>query len=596
MTTSNKPVITELRRVLEFYRPALLKAFWFSLVASLLLLAPIIYMFEVYGRVVDAQSMETLLWLTVLVVWVYVVMEVLEWARAEIMRGASVDFDKKLSPRVFTAMFELNRARGTAGQIQPITDLRTVRDFFYSPALMSMLEAPTAIAFLILIYLISPVLGTISLIAAIIQVGLGVLNDKRTQPALLAANKVAIEAQQYADGSLRNAQVIESMGMLTNIHRRWFTKQREFLKLQAVASERAGAFQATTKVLQLTLSSGLLGLSAWLLLKNELAGGPAMMIVASTLGGRVLAPMAQLVAQWRSVVNFKDSYKRLDELLSAIPAREAGMPLPAPIGQLAVEALVAGPPGSNQPILRGIQFSLAPGEVLAVIGPSASGKTTLARMLVGLWPAMAGKVRLDGADVFMWNKNELGPHMGYLPQGVELFEGSFAENIARFGEVDPDEVERAAQAMDVHTLITAMPEGYNASVGRDGESLSGGQRQRVAIARAIYGNPKLVVLDEPNSSLDEAGDAALARMIAQRKTLGTSFVVITHRTSILEVVDKILVLRDGQQQMFGPRDEVLQALAKASQQAQQQAQAIQNSPAAGAGQLGPAASPAGEMS
>ncbi|MDP4618364.1 MAG: ATP-binding cassette domain-containing protein, partial [Burkholderiaceae bacterium] len=362
------------------------------------------------------------------------------------------------------------------------------------------------------------------------------------------------------------------------------------------ASERAGAFQATTKVLQLTLSSGLLGLSAWLLLKNDLAGGPAMMIVASTLGGRVLAPMAQLVAQWRSVVNFKDSYKRLEELLTIIPAREAGMPLPAPLGQLAVEALVAGPPGSNQPILRGIQFSLAPGEVLAVIGPSASGKTTLARMLVGLWPAMAGKVRLDGADVFMWNKNELGPHMGYLPQGVELFEGSFADNIARFGEVDPDEVERAAKAMDVHALIAAMPKGYNASVGRDGESLSGGQRQRVAIARAIYGNPKLVVLDEPNSSLDEAGDAALARMIAERKTLGTSFVVITHRTSILEVVDKILVLRDGQQQMFGPRDEVLQALAQASQQAQQQAQALQNSQAAGAGQLGPVAGPAGEMS
>jgi len=533
-------------------------------------------MFEVYGRVVDAQSMETLLWLTVLVVWVYIVMEVLEWARAELMRGASVEFDKKMSPRVFTAMFELNRARGTAGQVQPITDLRTVRDFFYSPALMSMLEAPTAIAFLILIYLISPVLGIVSLVAAIIQVGLGVMNDKRTQPPLLAADKVAIEAQQYADGSLRNAQVIESMGMLTNIHRRWFTKQREFLKLQAVASERAGAFQATTKVLQLTLSSGLLGLSAWLLLKNDLAGGPAMMIVASTLGGRVLAPMAQLVAQWRSVVNFKDSYKRLEELLTIIPARDAGMPLPAPLGQLAVEALVAGPPGSNQPILRGIQFGLAPGEVLAVIGPSASGKTTLARMLVGLWPAMAGKVRLDGADVFMWNKNELGPHMGYLPQGVELFEGSFADNIARFGEVDPDEVERAAKAMDVHALIAAMPKGYNASVGRDGESLSGGQRQRVAIARAIYGNPKLVVLDEPNANLDDVGEKALMQAVMLMKQQGKTIFLISHRPQVMAVADRLLILADGQVQASGPKDGVLAALTKARQDQEASAAASSN--------------------
>ncbi|MFZ9812401.1 MAG: type I secretion system permease/ATPase, partial [Burkholderiaceae bacterium] len=458
--SSNKPPLTELRQALELHRPALKKAFWFSLVTSLLVLAPIVYMFEVYGRVVDSQSLMTLFWLTVLVIWVYIVMETVEWARAELMRGASVQFDQKLAPRVFHAMFDLNRARGTVGQVQPINDLKTVREFFFSPALMAMLEAPTALIFLFIIFMLSPLLGAVSLVAAIVQVGLGILNDKRTQPPILKANRVAIEAQQYADGSLRNAQVIESMGMLGNIHRRWFTKQREFLRLQAIASERAGAFQATTKVLQLGLSSGLLGLSAWLLLKNELAGGPAMMIVASTLGGRILAPMAQLVAQWRSVVNVKDSYGRLDQLLTNVPAREPSMPLPPPKGYLTVEGLVAGAPGSNQPILRGIQFGLQPGEVLAVIGPSASGKTSLARMMVGLWPAMSGKVRLDGADVFLWNKAELGPHMGYLPQGVELFEGSIAENIARFGEIDPEQVTRAAKSMGVHELIMSLPEGY----------------------------------------------------------------------------------------------------------------------------------------
>jgi ATP-binding cassette subfamily C exporter for protease/lipase len=591
----NKPPLTELRQALEVHRPALKKAFWFSLVTSLLVLAPIVYMFEVYGRVVDSQSLMTLFWLTVLVIWVYIVMETVEWARAELMRGASVRFDQKLAPRVFHAMFDLNRARGTVGQVQPINDLKTVREFFFSPALMAMLEAPTALIFLFIIFMLSPLLGAVSLVAAIVQVGLGILNDKRTQPPILKANRVAIEAQQYADGSLRNAQVIESMGMLGNIHKRWFTKQREFLRLQAIASERAGAFQATTKVLQLGLSSGLLGLSAWLLLKNQLAGGPAMMIVASTLGGRILAPMAQLVAQWRSVVNVKDSYGRLDQLLTNVPAREPSMPLPPPKGYLTVEGLVAGAPGSNQPILRGIQFGLQPGEVLAVIGPSASGKTSLARMMVGLWPAMSGKVRLDGADVFLWNKAELGPHMGYLPQGVELFEGSIAENISRFGDIDPDQVTRAAQSMGVHELIMSLPEGYDSPVGRDGETLSGGQRQRVAIARAIYGDPKLVVLDEPNSSLDEAGDTALAQMIAERKALGTTFVVITHRTSILGVVDKILVLRDGQQQAFGPRDEVLQALAQANQAAAGQAAAVAQSsphaPAVAASPGGPPTSP-----
>jgi len=591
----NKPPLTELRQALEVHRPTLKTAFWFSLVSSMLVLAPIVYMFEVYGRVVDSQSLMTLFWLTVLVIWVYIVMETVEWARAELMRGASVRFDQKLAPRVFHAMFDLNRARGTVGQVQPINDLKTVREFFFSPALMAMLEAPTALIFLFIIFMLSPLLGAVSLVAAIVQVGLGILNDKRTQPPILKANRVAIEAQQYADGSLRNAQVIESMGMLGNIHKRWFTKQREFLRLQAVASERAGAFQATTKVLQLGLSSGLLGLSAWLLLKNELAGGPAMMIVASTLGGRILAPMAQLVAQWRSVVNVKDSYARLDQLLTNVPAREPSMPLPPPKGYLTVEGLVAGAPGSNQPILRGIQFGLQPGEVLAVIGPSASGKTSLARMMVGLWPAMSGKVRLDGADVFLWNKAELGPHMGYLPQGVELFEGSIAENISRFGDIDPDQVTRAAQSMGVHELIMSLPEGYDSPVGRDGETLSGGQRQRVAIARAIYGDPKLVVLDEPNSSLDEAGDTALAQMIAERKALGTTFVVITHRTSILGVVDKILVLRDGQQQAFGPRDEVLQALAQANQAAASQAAAVVQSsphaPAVAASPGGPPTSP-----
>jgi ATP-binding cassette subfamily C exporter for protease/lipase len=295
-------------------------------------------------------------------------------------------------------------------------------------------------------------------------------------------------------------------------------------------------------------------------MNNMLNGGASMMIIGSVIGGRILAPISQLVAQWNGVVNARGAWARLDNLLAQVPAKAEAMSLPAPRGALTVEGLVAGAPGQQAAIVRGVQFALSPGEVLAVVGPSASGKTTLARLLVGLWPSMGGKVRLDGADIHTWDKTELGPYLGYLPQGVELLEGTLAENIARFGEVDMAQVEAAARLVGVHDLIVSLPEVYNSPVGRDGTMLSGGQRQRVGLARALYGKPVFVVLDEPNSSLDEAGDAALAHAISALKQLGTTFVVMTHRTSVLGVADKMLIMRDGAQQAFGPRDEVLAAL------------------------------------
>jgi ATP-binding cassette subfamily C exporter for protease/lipase len=289
----------------------------------------------------------------------------------------------------------------------------------------------------------------------------------------------------------------------------------------------------------------------------------------------VLAPLVQVVTQWRGVVTVRDAWTRLEQLLSMVPVKAKGMPLPAPKGFLQVENLVAGAPNNPVAILRGINFGLMPGEVLAVVGPSAAGKTTLARLLIGSWSAASGKVRLDGADVFTWDKAELGPHMGYLPQGVELFDGTLAENIARFGEISMAKVRAAATAVGLHDHIMSLPQGYDSPVGSDGAMLSGGQRQRVGLARAIYGDPVFVVLDEPNSSLDEAGDAALASAIQGLKSRGTTFVVMTHRTSVLAVADKMLLLRDGQLQAFGPRDEVIAAINKASAQAQQAAQGAQ---------------------
>lgn len=562
---------SELREAIASLRPFFVRSGWFSLVCSLLVLAPSGYMLEVYDRVVNSRSHTTLVMLTLLVLGAYVVMEVLEWARSEVMRAASVELDSKMSVRIFNAIFEANLRRLPGGTQQPLNDFRQVRDFLYSPVLLALLESPISLVMMVLLFLISPVLGWSALVFAVLQTLVAWLNERSTQPPLMQANRAAIEAQQYADNTLRNAEVIESMGMLRDTHRRWLLKQRDFLDLQALASERAGGFQAISKLLQNTLSSLLLGLGCWLLLRNELNGGGGMMIVASILGGRMLAPLVQVVSQWQTVVNARDAWTRLDGLLTAVPARPPGMALPAPRGALQVEQLVAAAPGNPLPILRGVQFALAPGEVLAVVGPSAAGKTTLARLLVGLWPAQGGKVRLDGADIHTWNKAELGAHLGYLPQGVELFEGTLAENIARFAEVEPAKVEAAARAVGLHEFILSLPLGYDSPVGPEGARLSGGQRQRVGLARALYGDPVFVVLDEPNSSLDEEGDAALARAIQESKARGTTFVVMTHRTSVLAVADKMLVLRDGMQQAFGPRDEVLAALHQAQQPAQQPA-------------------------
>ncbi|MBP7544556.1 MAG: type I secretion system permease/ATPase [Acidovorax sp.] len=576
MKPNQKP--SELREAVASLWPFFVRAGWFSLVCSLLVLAPSGYMLEVYDRVVNSRSHTTLAMLTLLVLGAYVVMEVLEWARSEVMRSASVELDRKMSVRIFNAIFEANLSRLPGGTQQPLNDFRQVRDFLYSPVLLAIMEAPVALVMMVLLFLINPLLGWSALAFAVLQTLVAWLNERSTKPPLMQANRTAIEAQQYADNTLRNAEVIESMGMLRDTHRRWQRKQQDFLDLQALASERAGGFQAISKLLQNTLASMLLGLGCWLLLYNELRGGPGMMIVASVLGGRMLAPLVQVVSQWQTVVNVRDAWMRVDGLLAAVPARQPGMSLPAPRGALQVEQLVAGAPGSAAPILRGVQFALAPGEVLAVVGPSAAGKTTLARLLVGLWPAQGGKVRLDGADIHAWSKAELGAHLGYLPQGVELFEGTLAENIARFAEVEPAKVEAAARAVGLHEFILSLPQGYDSPVGPEGARLSGGQRQRVGLARALYGDPVFVVLDEPNSSLDEEGDAALARAIQDAKARGTTFVIMTHRTSVLGVADKMLVLHDGQQQAFGPRDDVLAALQKANQQAKQAATPAQRGP------------------
>ena len=558
---------SELSQALEPLRPEIYRAIGFSLLISFLALSPTVYMLEVYDRVVNSRSDVTLLMLTLIVVLAYAVMELLEKVRGALMRASGVRLDATLSKRVYDAMFMGYLKRQVGGSMQVLNDLKLVREFLANPALLAVMEAPVALVALALIFAINPILGWSAVVGALVQVAITWMNERASRKPLMEANLAAMNAQQFADASLRNAHVMESMGMLDAVHGQWQKRQKNFLALQAQASEGAGFWSSMSKLLQLVMSSLLLGLGAWLLLSNSLNGGASMMIIGSVLGARVLAPLSQLVAQWNAVVIVRSAWARLEGLLAQVPPKPEAMALPAPKGYLTVEGLMAGAPGQQVPIVRGVQFGLAPGEVLAVVGPSASGKTTLARLLVGLWPAMSGKVRLDGADVYTWDKSELGPYLGYLPQGVELLEGSLAENIARFGDVDMAQVEAAARLVGLHDLIMSMPQGYNSPIGRDGAMLSGGQRQRVGLARALYGKPVFVVLDEPNSSLDEAGDLALANAIAALKQLGTTFVVMTHRTSVLGVADKMLIMRDGAQQAFGPRDEVLAALQKAQQPA-----------------------------
>jgi ATP-binding cassette subfamily C exporter for protease/lipase len=561
------PPGAELRQALNELRPFFVRSAWFTLIAGLLVLAPSGYMLEVYERVINSRSHMTLWMLTLGVLFAYAVMETLEWAHNEEMHKAGLQFDARLSSRVFLASFEANLRRLPGGTTQPLNDLRMLRDFLISPVLKAVMESPVSLLLLLIIFAMSPLLGWASVVGAVIQVTIAWLNERGTQAPLTEANRSATAAQNYADGSLRNAQVIEAMGMLKDIHGRWIKRQRKFLDLQALASGRAALYTTLAKTVQIVWGSLLLGLGAWLMLKGQLDGAGGQMIVASILGGQVLKPLVQMVTGWGSVVKARDSWSRLSAMLATLPLKPEAMALPAPRGQLVAENLIVAAPNSQATILRGVSFAVNPGEVLAVIGPSAAGKTSLARALMGLWPSLGGKARLDGADLHAWDKSELGPHVGYLPQDVELFDGSIAENIARFGEVLPRQVEAAARAVGLHELIMALPEGYDTDVGPEGMRLSGGQRQRVGLARALYGDPVFVLLDEPNSSLDEAGDAALASAISQGKARGTTFVVITHRTSVLSVADKILLLRDGTLQAFGPRDDVLAALQKASQPA-----------------------------
>ncbi len=544
----------------------------FSAIINLILLVPSIYMLQVYDRVLPSRNETTLLMLTVITLGAYILMSALEFVRSFVLVRVGAKLDMQLNKRVYSAAFEQNLRKGGGNAGQALSDLTNIRQFVTGNALFAFFDAPWFPIYLAVIFLFEPSLGVFALVGTLILVALAYVNEKVSKKQLEEASNLAIRSGNLATNNLRNAEVIESMGMLPNLMHRWFQMHSRFLALQAEASDKAGVVTAATKFVQVSLQSLVLGYAALLTVEGKIT--PGMMIAATILMGRALSPVQLVISVWKQYSSTRSAYHRLTELLEANPSRKAGMSLPKPAGAMSVEGVMAAPPGAQVPVIKGLTFALQPGDALGVIGPSGSGKSTLARLLVGVWPSAAGKVRLDGADVFQWNKDELGPHVGYLPQDVELFSGTVAENIARFGEVDSEKVIEAAKRAGVHDLILHFPKGYDTMLGDGGAGLSGGQKQRIGLARAMYGDPSLVVLDEPNSNLDDVGEQALVAAIIDMRRRGKTVVLITHRTSVIGATNKLLLLRDGVAQAFGPSNEVLAALAKQNQQiAQQQAQA-----------------------
>lgn len=573
MLNKDKLAKNEIMNVLMSFKSVFRTVGVFSAIINLLMLAPSLYMLQVYDRVLQSQNEITLLMLTLLMIGAYAFMSVLEYVRSFVLIRLGAKLDMQMNKRIYTAAFEQNLKRGGGNAGQALQDLTQMRQFLTGNGLFAFFDAPWFPIYLAVIFMFDFWLGLFATIAVVIMVILAYVNERVSSKPLKEANTMAMISSNLATNNLRNAEVIEAMGMLPNMMRRWFKLHARFLQLQAEASEKSGMVTAASKFVRISVQSLVLGLGALLVIEGKMT--PGMMIAGSILLGKATGPIDQLIGVWKQWASVKSSYERLNELLSAFPARTPGMELQKPVGALSVETVTAAPPGSTVAIIKGLNFAIQPGDVLGIIGPSGSGKSTLARLLVGVWPAAVGKVRLDGADIYQWNKDHLGPSIGYLPQDIELFGGTVADNIARFGEVDSEKVIMAAKRAGVHEMILHLPKGYDTLLGDGGAGLSGGQKQRLGLARAMYDDPSLLVLDEPNSNLDDVGEQALLIAINDLRQRGKTIVLITHRQSVLAATTKLLLLRDGVAQAFGPRDQVLQALNQAVQQAQQQAQQAQ---------------------
>lgn len=556
--------VSELREVLNSFRGSFFYVGFFSLFINLLMLVPPFYMLQVYDRVMASRSTDTLVMITLIVVWLFVTMGLLEYARSRVLVRVGSQLDERLNSRLYGAMAKLALLQPGKSSAQPLNDLTSMRQFMTGTGPFAFFDAPWIPVYLAVLFVFHPMFGAFAVFAGLVLVFLAIMNEVSTRDLMQDANARNLQSTGVMNAQLRNAEVLHAMGMEPAMREHWLRQHMGFLQAQSDASDKAGVWMNLSKTLRIMFQSLMLGLGGYLAIHNQITGG--MVIAGSILMGRALAPIDQMIGAWKQFNGTRSSYGRLQNLLEQIPETERRMSLSAPKGDLRIEGVTLMPPGGRQPVLRAVSFDVGPGDALVVMGPSAAGKSSLLRALLGVWPLAAGKVRLDGAEIVHWNRDELGPHIGYLPQDVELFEGSVAQNIARFNEVDPEKVMEAARMAGVDEMIRRLPEGYDTVIGSGGATLSGGQRQRVGLARAIYGKPSLVILDEPNASLDDAGELALIEACKALKQQGTTLILVTHRRSILNIADKVLLLVDGQVRLFGQRDEVLQQLAAQNKQ------------------------------
>lgn len=550
-----------LHRALAACRRSFMTTAFFSLFVNLLMLVPAIYMLAIYDRVLMSGSESTLLMLTAITVFLFLVLGGLEWIRSRIMVATSARLDEHLGERVFDAIFARSLTSGGAvATAQPLNDLLQIRQFLTGPGLLAFFDAPWIPIYVGLMFLFHLYFGVVAVLSMLLLAGLAFWNEVATRTDLADANRESLETTQFVQRNLRNAEVVETMGMLPRLRARWYARQMQVLALQSRASTKAGLINALSRTYRLTIQSLVLGLGAYLAIRKDIS--PGLVISGSILLGRALAPLDQMIAGWRGFLGAREAYARLDALLRTIPEQEPHMALPPLRGHVKLEYLVVAVPGRNEPILNGITLTIEPGTTVALIGPSAAGKSTLARAILGLYPAVHGRVCLDGADIHNWDRTQLGQSIGYLPQDVELLDGTVAENIARFGQIEADRVVEAAQWAGIHEMVLSLPQAYDTPLIGGGVTLSAGQQQRIGIARAIYGRPRLVVLDEPNANLDMAGEAALQTTLEQLQRDGCTVVVVTHRMNVLQVVHKIALIVNGKLARYGSREEVLATMAQ----------------------------------
>lgn len=558
---SARPGISDLKMILKQYRGAFLSVGAFSFVINLLMLTGPIFMLQVYDRVLTSRSLQTLIALIILVAVLYLFMGGLDYIRGRVLTRIGLGLEQGLSGRAFDLWVRQGLQAGMqAEQMNPAQDLATIRQFLASPAITALFDSPWVPLYLALVAILHPMLGLVALAGAVVSLVLALANEYAARELVGQSAKASAVAGAFGGQSFRNAEAVTAMGMQKDVEAKWQGLANQAGTLSMQATDRTAMFAISTRTIRMFLQSLILAVGAYLVIQNEIT--PGTMIASSIIMGRALAPVDQIVGLWRNFIQARLAYTRLDRLMQLVPAEPERMALPRPSGHVIAENLSYVKKGVSQPILEGLNFALEPGEALGLIGPSAAGKSTLARMLVGLLPAQRGTIRLGGAAISQWTGAQGGQHIGYVPQDVELFAGSVKDNIARFQEgATHEDIVAAAQKAGAHKMILALPHGYDTPIGADGALLSGGQRQRIALARAFFGDPVLLVLDEPNANLDEEGDAALLQALQTHKQAGGVVVIVTHKRGTLDALDKLLVLKDGRMVVFGPRDQVMAHMA-----------------------------------